>query len=799
MNGLAVAALALATTSCHKDLGGGLVYDKEQQMANAELQLGVQIDPNQTWKMTAEATANVAINLDYGETYTVKIYSNDPLYERKGYVLASGTIKNGEIFKKKFSYSSGSKDLMIGVKDSKGHSFFKNANIIDGQLNTTIGSVASETRSAHRSMSTPTVPDINIPTELVNTIKNQSIELTTENNDVNAPGYKWWQSSTDKGMTLYNNYVIHYKITGEWEGQVNQLSSVGKHWTGNWVANPYYGEDPEETYEARTLYVSGKWTIPSNVNQTAGQGSNLTDGPDCIVIVDNGGEIEINGTFDMSNEARLIVMPGGKITGTGSLKVNNGNSEGNENYNGGYINVGTFNNNFGKFYNYGTFKATEYQAGGQESNFYNHGVVNIDHSAIYESDYYTNKKAPNGRIFNACQWYCAKDMSARNIEMTSGSYMYVGRELILSASQDGTSDPTYVSLAEGSLMHVEGWLDNNQTIWQGPSSGYAVVELGKIKYLNWDGDGPLTSGYFANNIAVSVDKKDNNCLGKTSENAYNAFVKYVANGKGVNGNTTEVGNGGVVMVDKGHANVIIPASTDDEGRRIFKAGEKGCTPGYGITYDEDGDDNHIEEVNLPWSYAFEDTPVGDYDMNDVVIKVSEDETDNTKLNLKFVASGATLDLYVRLYNNHEVYGDNNPEHYRTLVNPTNQKSEIHDMFNVERGKMINTQSGVTAKPFIIQIEKGDYNPANLPIAIFADNTQWGEVHLAGAGETPHGVIIPDDWKWPTERTIITSAYDNKSTSEGDQSFATYASDANGAANWFKYPTQKVMNEATLGY
>jgi hypothetical protein len=201
--------------------------------------------------------------------------------------------------------------------------------------------------------------------------------------------------------------------------------------------------------------------------------------------------------------------------------------------------------------------------------------------------------------------------------------------------------------------------------------------------------------------------------------------------------------------------------------------------------------SQIEGSYPVYCYAFEDTKVGDYDMNDVVIKAQE--TANGKINLKVVACGATLNLNIRLYpagtrsTNEVAHYDGSPE---TLT--YNGQDEVHLMLGAEAGAMVNTGSSATARPITIQIDKGNYDPAHLPLAIFS--AAQGEIRLAGSGQAPYGVIIPEDWSWPRERICITQAYN-----EAGHCFADFAATVGTAEDWYKHPTNWVMNEASLGY
>ena len=84
-------------------------------------------------------------------------------------------------------------------------------------------------------------------------------------------------------------YVKKFKITGTYSKGINVLSTEAQ-----------YGD-------ARTVYISGKWTVASPNNsgeQRVGGGA--------VIVVDAGGELNIpeNITMTFVNEALLVVMPG---------------------------------------------------------------------------------------------------------------------------------------------------------------------------------------------------------------------------------------------------------------------------------------------------------------------------------------------------------------------------------------------------------------------------------------------------------------------------------------------------------
>jgi len=823
LNSLTLLAMGSFVVGC----SGDDVFDEQYAMDNAEEVLGVEIAAGQDWKMSSTAETDITINIDYGETYSVSVYSNDPLTSEYGYVLTQGTVENGQRLQQRFEYASADKYLFVGITDSHGHTYYRTASVVDGRLTLNIGQPSAASRTMFRSKTAPDVPDITIPNDayaksFLDGAKEPTDANTTDNHDNSyyvegtpatqgkwVAGTQWgwgwngtantlnynYSNAASQGVSaadiaFWDTYCAPYN-NGNWAfyGADNQNDAATKlivdylrgtgrsSWANVWAegsAGHYKEGTPateghwvyDETYvkkfkitgtynkgisvlsteaqygDARTVYISGKWTVASpdySGEQRVGGGA--------VIVVDNGGELNIPSGITMTfvNEARLVVMPGGKVTGDGNLVVTNGNAVGLEGYNGGSIDIGMFNNNFGKFYNYGTFKCTDLKGGAGLSNFYNHGVVHIEKSGKAES-WGGNYDTPNTRIYNACQWYCEKDMRAYVIEMTQGSYFKVGGELMMSDGTDGDAVSSYVALAAGALMDV-GTLWNNNTSWVGPASGYAVLQAGGLSYVNWTGNEPVTSGYFINNIAVSVDDATIGAKYGQGTDTYVAMRDFLLNGYGTTGNVFDPigktaapeGNGGAVMVNKGCANMNVAA---DEG---FVLGTKGCTPGYNPTTPP------RQKVKASiWSYAFEDSWKADYDMNDVVLKVSyhqvDDYTiDSTKIDLTLCCTGASYNLYLYL-GAEALFGGR----------------EVHEVLNGGSEKFINTDAESAGSNF--QTKPAFTETINKPegfvisSANFWVNSPERAVQVSKQDEDPHGVVIPGDWRWPKEFVCIKNAY-----------------------------------------
>lgn len=886
---LAVLALGMTAVSCSKSYYAEQILTEEQAFENAEKQLGITIDPNQTWLMTQQVKASITINEDYGETYNVKVFSNDPLEESVGCVVAEGTIENGETFNATFSCPSALNNLMVGVTNSQGYTYYRNVVIENGTMSSTFGE-ATTSHAPRRSQTSPSVPDITIPdaayvNKYLDGAKEPTAENTTDNYDNSynvaatdahweesegkiitypqLPGFGFtvdpsWGSFNDKpdDEAFWKNTIVPLKTTYDnidtnfsWDYSqnhpqeyvdaynskidayyaiVNALGTSRSSWLNVWT-QPIYGvyqpasrtwveatpayrvEDP--TFVRKFVIKNGNtWNDYINVLSTEGLTDGVANGNERTVVVQgtwnlekdqkvgsrgqiivaNGGQLVIDEdcTVTLANQARLVVMPGGQVLGAGNILVTNGNEDGFENYNGGTIHIsGTFNNNFGKFYNYNYFECNTYAAGGQGSSFFNHGVAHINNGG--ETNNYVST---NARIYNACQWYCENDMRAYILELTQGSYFYVGGQLQMSASNDGSNDPSYVAMAAGALLDAND-LYNNLTSWIGPEEGWAVCEFDHISYLNWNPGTPTDAGYFINNIAVSIEDKtylnhDNNTP------TYTHFKNAVANGYGTDSQgaygTTARGNGKTVLVSKGGANLKLDASSD------FEASEKGCTPGY------NGTPKTTETTYPVYSYAFEDTNGGDYDMNDVVLRVQEVVVDNVhKIKLTLVAVGAALDLNIRLYPAPSTRSESELAHYQgtpTLLTINNQQ-EAHLMLNARQGVMTNTGDGARCPSQYTLIDKGNYDPAHLPLSIIpVGKDERYEMRLA-SGLSPFGIIVPGNWKWPVEYVAITTAYNSTDTSKGNQSFAKFGEEVGSAKEWYNYPSSAtlVMDESSLGF
>ena len=180
----------------------------------------------------------------------------------------------------------------------------------------------------------------------------------------------------------------------------------------------------------------------------------------------------------------------------------------------------------------------------------------------------------------------------------------------------------------------------------------------------------------------------------------------------------------------------------------------------------------VEEIiNIPdiesniYTFCFEDTKLGDYDMNDIVIKARRLNT--TEVEYRIVACGA--------YDKLKVMGING-----SIIN---DNAEVHELFGVNGG-YINTVN--SNKEPIVDVVK-----VNSKFSFLNEDTQpyiydmtTGEtIYLSRKGEDPHGIMVPYDFKYPKEKVCIKDAYGK---------FNNWGENRVTSTDWYVYPTEDLV-------
>ena len=156
----------------------------------------------------------------------------------------------------------------------------------------------------------------------------------------------------------------------------------------------------------------------------------------------------------------------------------------------------------------------------------------------------------------------------------------------------------------------------------------------------------------------------------------------------------------------------------------------------------------IEPIDIPidpeynfYTFLYEDRNLGDYDMNDVVLRGTR--ISETKVKWEVAATGAYDELYI--------------ENIKGKV--INSTKEIHTYFGVEQETYVNVGPEGVVKPIVTEtltVNKEFSFLNNMPfIRNVSQNTT---IYLATVGQNPHAIMIPYSMRWPIEKICIKDAY-----------------------------------------
>src|SRR5574344_636895 len=157
---LSVLAIGILATGCSMGDAYNENANKEASEAAFIKEFG-DIASNQTWNTVTQRTATVNVSLGTGESYTVGIYENDPLFNVSNCgLLAQGTVSDGSSVSLKFDSPAEQNHYYVGLFDSKGRSRVQLDSLLSDKLTANFGgstsSAKSMTRVATRSISSST-------------------------------------------------------------------------------------------------------------------------------------------------------------------------------------------------------------------------------------------------------------------------------------------------------------------------------------------------------------------------------------------------------------------------------------------------------------------------------------------------------------------------------------------------------------------------------------------------------------------------------------------------------------------
>ena len=785
LKGVAALTMGLAMTACTKDFN----YEVEEQKAsldNAQQTLGFYIPDNQDWVMSSLITANIPINFTEGETYTIKVYSNDPLMDGLGYVLAKETVANGQNFVASFQAPSYKGAYSVGITNSEGKTMYRTAYLEDGQLTEFVEDKpveaeinASRTRAitvngdTYSAFSFPTTDELTAAFPKESDIPSSALEIA----ELTGNLYFVYKD---------NNTGRNYKVTKP--GSI----SIGGSWNNDndkaKANNVYVNVDGDVTIsrngaEYINLYIiNGNVTLDSNFGQC-------------------GGLISVAAGATLNDARRELAHNGGiKLFNKGTVNATNPEQY-DINNNAAFYNEGTCNITGAMKYSAGAGNTSFFINMGDDAqlnapsmtlnstcHFYSGGTVNITGETFVTQNeitwvnngHYTTGSmkfsAHNGTFYNYCQLIVTDNCSFLDgkFNMMNNSYAEFGTALF---------NNFHVVMGNNSGINIKNgskWGRQGAGILQGfyakDDNAQVFIRLGGQTYVpDHKGAAFHVSGA---KLVLAYDNikfySNFNELGLYSTySGINYWDESTAESlqKAKSENTTwNTHNVTTFITGENFSSVKVQTVKG-------QCAAKWTIPGV----------QTITEENQSWTYAFEDNKTKcDFDLNDVVIQVRESEADDTKLIVKLVAAGCEYDNYVWLGNNQITWDG---------------KAEVHDAFGVAHGVMVNTgnNKGVDMPAVETTIDKPDnFDPQNAdfkirPFRINSNpnddaNAVDGYITIVKQGVNtglwgPLGLAIPAKWKWPKERYTVNYAYP-QFTDWGKASDLTLRADESG---WYEYP------------
>ncbi|MCR5472962.1 MAG: DUF4842 domain-containing protein [Prevotella sp.] len=712
-----MAALAMALfVGCSHDMEYSQP-SKEQVQKNVAEKLGIEIDPNQNWNTSTAITANVSVNLGLDQEYTLVIYDKNPLFEDDVFYYAKTVVKEGDTATLKLDVPSADSVFYAAVFDSKYRRLVQSAYREDSVLTMNFGTAASESRSNRAAENDADAAPY----------------AKTLNDYLNPTGVESWKTVQQISIAQMKNYtVIDDDIVGsKFEGRSLQNPTYPggvrteygdlQHYrvpANVELRQSFNTNGYSNTYNGLVLYIEGKVHLV---------GSNSLN--DITLVVAEGGEIILDASENhFSGTGRFVVCPGGKITGVhgATFNVNNGGWC----YNAGTIDYnGTLNLNGSHFYNNNTVNVDVLMGTSQSTYFVNFGHITARTNAMQADAY-------NQNIVNGCYMKFTGNAGVGGLTMLKNSRLDVGGQLYITGN--GLWGGFRNELHHLSLITAGSIKANGATLY-GPTAynEFAVVKVGSV-YANNDTDLQTADNLYMDWNSANFYMHDGT---KIDQNFYNYYYM------------------------RGMVNRISKWTNEDNSTFTIPRGD--CT-GNGYHDTSEVPSQVIPGEPAVWTYAFEDTPLGDYDMNDVVIKVSENAEDATRLDITLCCTGAA--------NNLTVYLDD-------MVLFAGSGKEVHQVFGQAAGKFINTvNDGIKVDPITETIRK----PANFSFetADFWIKSPSGDVHVAKQGEDPHGIVVPGNWRWPREFQCIKDAYPNfiefaKDASTTDDNIKKWYETSNG--------------------
>lgn len=657
------------------------------------------VDPNHTWSMMEVRKLDVTINGSSGESYTVRLYTDNPINTgSNAALLAKSTVKNGEKVTLSFDAPSVMRYIYVLKEDKE---FNRSMKIVDisTEKAVTFGLEKRSERSvgARSSVVNYTVPDVT-DTSLFPTSIPVGIAEFNPNNYVAKNAYK--VTSATKVIDLGNQSDITLYIA--------------------------------ENVELSRLY--------------------LTSGSKCLVLPNV--EVKVAGNFELGqNLSTVSVGKGASFSVSDMLQLSNNNTQ--------FYNLGDLNASSveiagnGTLYNAGKIKTKKIAGSNQTSKIINAGTLDTGSLSTAGSSDFVNEAEgivtvsgattinsnSNGWENNGVYTTGTMEISAVSTRLQNNCKLVIHGEFKMATAAGATFSNNGGAYTECASAYLD-----NAILMLGTGAFFKVDGTAALKYGNriqgigndralfmvaeaTQPSGHMWSVTYSGNLFVACDNHF-----APDQDEWNIASEYKL-------------EGAAEVVGISNTNIDIPSST--------------CNPGVSNQPNNDP----IPDVSADFTYVFEDitTEAGDFDYNDVVLRVSNPV--DGKITVTLVAAGAANDLKVA-YN----FGSVNGQLFLG--------KEVHAVFGKPSGTLINTNAGVTANSVSEKVSV----PAGFSLTndgdIYILDHLGIEVHIPGFGtqrSRPYGLRIPGNWAFPPEREKITVKYPK---------FTEWAENQSNSQDWY---------------
>lgn len=743
----AVLALAASLAGCSHDID---VYGQAEKEAEFNDQFknnvlgGQAVDANQTWSTAEKATVSVNVNLDYGKSYKVYVFTANPLLNKEAKYIGMGTIVSGGQLDITIARPADVTLLFAACVDDKGAYTVQqfqmegeNGFVSFGQAEAAARRGAQRISQNLNGYNTNRAYYIRQQSEFIDDLKNYNngwagyydLSKVDENDPLNKIEYP-----------AANNY----QATNAHGDNTHFLLPEGKSFT---LSKNSFNNGMDGT----VIVVKGILTIPNwDEFRLWGEGANSNATHGQTIVIERGGKVVCNAKkLTLANKSNVINL-GGTLELNGTyVDYANGADK-------GFYNAGTIKGkkvsgidlgfNFAggtPYYNAGTIDLSDDGVIKFNGNivFTNVGHIHADNCAWNGVSSFTDwgmaSAGQNAKVYNLCEM---------TFEKFFGVHDYIGIDGSLLWAKGGlyTNAGGVIVLGKQAQIECGDWYDNGVTAWASSNANeYAVLRVnGTLNEVNGGIVG--ANGYFYFDIN-SIDGSRDGGWHKTQFE--NKMLRYT------------------VSEATAPAHVTIPADAE------------GCNAlGYNAEINGGGGGNFTPNYIY---YAFEDLgTIGDFDFNDVVIRVSAPVEGQSTVQI--VAAGGTMETYV-------TYGKGE--------NPTRLGAEVHAAMGENTvSKMINT-SGVDTEKFAnlgtIQLAAdADLTQLPLGIQVIGNNGQTIRVtrSVEGNGRAPLVIVVSGNdegkWFWPTEKTNIVVAYED---------FGAWGANVSSNPDWYKNASGSVVS------